>query len=198
MRLWRAVPCGAVSLFLVFTTLATIACGEPPDKELQAAQAAIEAARSAGAPEYAHDEFAAAEDALKHARDAVADRDYRLALNNALDSRERAQEAAREATANKASARAEASRELTNASATLGELKAQLRSASSSHAPTHLLASAESRIAAEEPVVQEARTAIGKGDYRAAVTALKGSTARLQSIKEELEDAVAPAARRRR
>src|SRR5690606_17977147 len=41
------------------------ACAEPPDKEMQQAQGAIEAARAAGADRYAHDEFVAAQEALK-------------------------------------------------------------------------------------------------------------------------------------
>ena len=73
------------------------ACGDPPDKEMQQAQGAIDAARAAGADQYARDEFTAAEDALKRAHEAVDQRDYRQALNNALDARERAQTAAKEA-----------------------------------------------------------------------------------------------------
>ena len=59
---------------------------------------------------YARDEFAAAQDLLKRAGEAVAQRDYRLALNYALDSREQAQNAARLAADGKASARVEADR----------------------------------------------------------------------------------------
>ncbi len=45
------------------------ACGDdPPSKEMQQAQSAIETARAAGAERYARDEFAAAEDALKRSR----------------------------------------------------------------------------------------------------------------------------------
>src|ERR1044071_7652591 len=89
------------------------ACGgEPPDKEIKQAQAAIDAARGAGAAQYAKAEFAAAQDALKRATDAVADRDYRLALNHALDARERAETAARQAADAKVMARADADRDV--------------------------------------------------------------------------------------
>jgi len=54
------------------------------------AQGALDAARAAGAERYATAEYQAAATALKNAQDAVAQRDYRLALNHALDSRERA------------------------------------------------------------------------------------------------------------
>src|ERR1041384_1104727 len=72
-------------------------CGDPPNKEMDQAQGAIDAARAAGADRYAATEYTAATDALKRAQDAVAQRDYRQALNEALDSREHAQNAAREA-----------------------------------------------------------------------------------------------------
>src|SRR6185503_1475685 len=84
------------------------ACGSPPDKELQQAQTAIDAARAAGADRFAAEEFTAAQSALARANDAVAQRDYRLALNNALDARERAQNAARDATGRVAAARKDA------------------------------------------------------------------------------------------
>src|SRR5207237_8293242 len=95
---------GVCSIVIIVSMMAA-ACGDPPEKEMQQAQGAIDAARAVGADEYAHGEFVAAEDALKHAHAAVDERDYRLALNHALDSRERAQNAAREAADRKAVAR---------------------------------------------------------------------------------------------
>ena len=73
-----------LALLVLFTT----ACGgDPPDKEMQQAQGAIDAARAAGAAVYATEELAAAQLALTRAEEAVSARDYRLALNHALDSR---------------------------------------------------------------------------------------------------------------
>jgi|GEM_PF-5338231 len=83
------LPLGLTAVLLIS------ACGDPPDKELQQARSAIESARGAGAEVYARDEFSAAETALKGATEAVDQRDYRLALNRALDARERAQNATR-------------------------------------------------------------------------------------------------------
>src|SRR5437763_3627602 len=79
-------------------TLGTIRCsGEAPDKEIEQAQQAIDAAKAAEAGQYATDELNAAIDALKRSHDAVDQRDYRLALDLAIDSRERAQTAAKQA-----------------------------------------------------------------------------------------------------
>src|SRR5215213_417494 len=71
------------------------ACGTPPHKEMEQAQSAIDAARAAGADRYAAEEFAAATAALVLATNAANERDNRLALNHALESREHAQNAAR-------------------------------------------------------------------------------------------------------
>ena len=54
-------------------------CAEPPNKEMNQAQGAIDAARAAGADKFAAAEFTAATDALKRSEDAVAAGDYRLA-----------------------------------------------------------------------------------------------------------------------
>src|SRR5262249_8679601 len=124
----------------------TGARGDRPEREIQQAQAAIDAARAAGADVYAHEEFAAAQDALKHANEAVAQRDYRLALNNALDARERAQNALKEAAERKTTARGEAERAVATASAALAEARARLRSAETARATPRLVPDARPTI----------------------------------------------------
>ena len=114
-------------LLVVAVEVGASACTHPPDKEMQQAQGAIDAARAAGADQYGRDEFAAAEEALRNAHEAVAQRDYRLALNDALDSRERAQNAAKEAAHNKAAARADADRALFDATAAIGRASCRER-----------------------------------------------------------------------
>src|SRR5256885_1638928 len=111
----------------VLAAVAGAACGDPPHKEMQPAQGAIDAARAAGADQYARDEFAAAEDALKRSHEAVAQRDYRQALNTALDARERAQAAAKEVVNKKAIARADATKALADADGALHNARAKLK-----------------------------------------------------------------------
>ena len=57
------------------------ACSAPPQKEIDRAQQAIDSARVAGADRYAPAAYAAATSALQQAHEAVAQRDYRLALS---------------------------------------------------------------------------------------------------------------------
>ena len=93
---------------------------------MQQAQIAIDAAIAADADQYAPTEMTAARDALKRAQEAVAARDYRLALNDALDGRDRAEAAARTASARKAEAQAGAERAIAAASAALAAAQAAL------------------------------------------------------------------------
>lgn len=190
----RVVVLAAIAALLV----ATGACGDPPDKEIQQAQGAIDTAKAAGADVYARDEFTAAEDALRHANEAVAQRDYRLALNNALDARERAQNAAKEAGDRKAAARAEAERDLMQASAAVAEAHARLKAAESARVPARVLTEQRHTVAGVEQSLQKARAEVQTGNYLAAIEVTKSAMPRLQAVARDLENATAGTARRRR
>src|SRR6186713_1219846 len=92
-------------LALISLTILSASCAEPPSKEMNQAQGAIDAARAAAADRFAAAEYNAATDALKRSEQAVIDHDYRLALSLAIDSRERAQNAAKMAVEARANAR---------------------------------------------------------------------------------------------
>src|SRR3954463_713312 len=141
----------------VLAAIAGAACGDPPEKEMQQAQGAIDAARAAGADQYAREEFSAAEDALKKSHEAVEQRDYRQALNTALDARERAQAAAKESVNKKATARADATQALADADAALHNSRARLKAAETAHVPPRSLTTGRKAIDNAENVVQEAR-----------------------------------------
>ena len=95
-------------LALVILTILSASCAEPPNKEMNQAQGAIDAARAAGADRFAAAEFTAATEALKRSEAAVAAGDYRQALSHAIDSRERAQNAAKMAVDGRTDARGRA------------------------------------------------------------------------------------------
>ena len=181
----------------VLAAVAGAACGDPPDKEMQQAQGAIDAARAAGADQYARDEFTAAEDALKRSNDAVAQRDYRQALNQALDARERAQTAAKESVNRKAIARADATKAIAEADAALHDSRAKLKTAEASRVSARTVANGRKAIDAGESAVQEARTAFGKGDYLGTIDLAHGVSAQLGPATRDFDAAVATGGRRR-
>lgn len=189
----------AFGVIATLVSLLSSACGgDPPDREMQQAQAAIDAARAAGAGQYAPQELAAAEDALKNADAAVDQRDYRLALNHALDSRERALNATRQTADGKAAEREAAARAVNAATTALGTARELVKAVETGRVAARILATARSTVAAAEPRVQEARAANARGDYPAATTAAAAVTEQLQQVITELKAATTPTSRRRR
>jgi Domain of unknown function (DUF4398) len=182
----------------VLATMAGPACGgDPPDKEMQQAQTAIDAARVGGADLYARDEFTAAQDALKRAQDAVVQRDYRLALNNALDAREQAQAAAKTTVERKATARTDAERALAAATASLNDARAKLKAAETARASTRALSVSRRTITDGDTAVQKARTVFAQGAYLDAVSTATAATAALKAAAHDLEATTTPGAHRR-
>ena len=185
------LPCRtAAAATLVLASLA-MACAEPPNKELHQAQGAIEAARAAGAERYATGEFTAAVEALRRADEAVQQRDYRLALNHALDSRERAQNAAREAADAKAAARGQAERMLAEVTTALAAAASRMAAAEAAKVTKKALAKPASAIAGAQEAVQEAGSALGGEDYLAAQRALEGRAAAIQQATRQIDQAIA-------
>jgi colicin import membrane protein len=180
--------------FAVIAAMTGPACGgDPPDKEMQQAQSAIDAARAGGADQYARDEFTAAQDAFKRAQEAVAQHDYRLALNNALDAREQAQTAAKAV-----AERTDAERTLAGATASLNDARARLKAAEAARTSAKTLSASRRAIADGDAAVQKARTAFAQGAYLDAVSTATAATAGLKAAAHDLEAASPPAAHRRR
>lgn len=168
---------------------AVSACGTPPDKEMQQAQGAIDAAKAVDADRYARDEYTAARDALRKANQAVAERDYRQALNYALDSRERAEAAAKEATENRAAARRDAEKALSDASAALKDAQQHLKAAETGRAASKTIAGPRKAVVDGGNQVQKARAAFEGGDYPAVTDAAHAAAVRLRAAAHDLEGA---------
>ena len=181
----------------LLVSMVVAACGTPPNKEMDQAQGAIDAARAAGADRYATAEYDAASNALKLATDAVAQRDYRLALNHALDSRERAQNAARAAAENHARIRGEVERSMAEIAAVLAQANARIAAAETGRVPRRTLAAARRTLAQVNDDVQKAGAAMQANDYLAAQPALTGVKERIEGVIASL-DAAAPAQSSRR
>jgi hypothetical protein len=162
------------------------ACAEPPNKEINQAQGAINVARELGAERYAPSSFNAATQALKNANDAVTQRDYRLALNNALDSLERAQAAAREAADTKARIRSEVERSMTDIASLLARANARVTAASGAKARRNVR-EAQQLLAGVNADVQKAGAAIKADDFASAQPALDGVKERIAEVLRLLE-----------
>ena len=174
------------------------ACAEPPNKEMDQAQGAIDAAHAAGADRYAATEYTAATDALKRAQAAVAQGDYRQALNEALDSREHAQNAAREAAEARAQLRGEVERDMAQIASLIAEANTRLAAASRSRASRRVIDAPRRELAAVNERVQKAGAAMKADDYLTARTALQGVKERITRAMRTLETPTVQSSRRRR
>ena len=191
MRLW----CRAV-LACLLVVLAT-ACTSPPNKEMDQAQGAIDAARAAGADRYATSEYMAATTALKNATDAVAQGDYRLALNHAIDSREQAQNAARVAADTRAKVRGEVERSIAEVNALITQVNAWIASPTAARTP-RTRRTAQQVVATSTAEVQKAGSAMQAQDYAGAQTLMTATKERLQKVLPAAPNAAAAQTTRRR
>jgi len=171
---------------------------EPPSKEMNQAQGAIDAARAAGADRFAADEFTAAVDALKRADEAVKAGDYRQALSHAIDSRERAQNAAKMAVEGRADSRGEAERAIAEAATLLSRANKELANPALAKSDPKVARSAHATVAAAEKGLQEARSALASENYVRVKAALGTITSDLQAALSAIDAATAPAAVRKR
>jgi hypothetical protein len=175
------MPRLSVLLCTIALLVPSAGCSEPPQKEIDRAQQAIDAARAAGAEQYASDTFAAATAALKQSHEAVDQRDYRLALSRAVDASDRAQEATKEAADNKANARREAERAINSANAALMQLEARIKTAEDARVPSREIAPAKTTVQDAVAVLQKARAGLSAGDLAGARTAVEGLESEIRS-----------------
>ena len=182
----------------LFVALLVSGCANPPNKEMDQAQGAIDAAAAAGASRYATSEYSAATDALKNATAAVAARDHRLALNYALDSREHAQNAARAAADAKASVRVEVDRAMAEITTLVKQGRLRLATAERARPPSRLLKQPADDLAAADAALQEAGEAIAAADYLAARAALEGVKEQVETALAAIDAAISGRARQRR
>jgi hypothetical protein len=183
--------------FVILVVLST-GCADPPSKEMNQAQGAIDAARAAGADRFAAEEFTAAGDALTRSEEAVAAGDYRQALSHAIDSRERAQNAARLAVEGRADARGQAERAIAEVATLITRAQAQLGNRDAARAAPQPLRDARATVTIVDTMLQEARSALAREDYPAVTAALNGAVAQLQAALAAIDATATPAPPRRK
>jgi hypothetical protein len=162
-------------------------CSEPPQKEIDQAQGAIDTARAAGADKYAADAYNAASDALQKSRDAVGQRDYRQALSYAIDARERAHEAARDAADGKIKARRAAEAAIAATATRAALLETRLKAAETAHVPTRDLRALRDTSSDAQSALQKAGEDVDAGNYPEAVKAVDGVREKVDAAIRQVE-----------
>jgi hypothetical protein len=177
--------------------LVVTGCSEPPQKEITQAQTAVDEARKAGAERYAAEDFGAAASSLDKARAAVEQRDYRQALNYAIDSRQRAVEAGRIAADGKARARRDVEALYGESATRTNALQAALRTAESSGAAAKTLKPGQTELRHARATLQKASAAISTGNYDDAAKMLTEVRGKIDAVIGEVQKIPPHAARKR-
>ena len=179
----RAVP-AALCLALLLVS----SCAAPPNREIADAEAALKAAKAAGAEQYATDSYKQAVEAYRSANTAVTFGDYRLALSRALESRELSQAAVRTAGDAHAQARDEVLQTMTQIATLLARAGAELDAAERRRVPRTVLRDVRQTLALVDADVQKAGAAIKQQDFEGAKVTLTGVKARLDKALASLDN----------
>ena len=191
------VPVRPPLAVLVALAVMAAACAAPPTKELSLAEGGIEAARAAGAAEFAREELAAAEATLARAHADVTAGDYRAALGHALDANTKAQTAAKAAADGRVTARLAAEETLDRFASLIDRVEARLAGDEAKRVPPATRRRVEGLVKAALEMLAATRTAVDRGEL-AALDAVRGQTATLEAGLESLTPPPAKKARGRR
>jgi hypothetical protein len=173
----------AIASLLLFVT----GCSEPPRKEIDQAQAAVDLARTAGAELLAAEDYAAATSGVQKARDAVEQRDYRLALSYAIDARHRAQDAVHDATEARKRAQHDIEALYSEVATRANSLQTLLRAAEAARVKPKDLRAAQATLAEARTALQEASTAITLGKFEQGSKVLADVRGKLDPAIAEIE-----------
>ncbi len=162
------------------------------------ARQAIQTAREAQAGVYAATELTAAEEAFEKSTAAVTGRDFKLALNHALASHDRAQAAIRQAAESRKALRTTLDRALQDTTARLAAARTEVDAAGKVRSTRRTAAKVRSALTTIEGALQKAGTLVADGDLKAAETALADINERIAAAIAPLQPAKRPAAAPRR
>lgn len=200
MKVRSLVKLASAALVLAFV----FGCAEAPKQDMEAAQAALQAAKAAEADRYAADLYKAVQDSVDAAMAEVQQQDSKFALMRNYDRAKamlvaasaaaaQAQEAAAK---NKEAAKAEAdtlSKQLTASIASAKELMKKAPKGKDERAALEMI---QNDINTLEASAAEITTAFNAGDYLTAKDKAQAAVTKINSIIEELNNAIAKTKRR--
>lgn len=192
-----------LSALVLVATLVT-SCAKPPQVELDSAKASLEAAKLVEANRYLADEFNALQDSLNAASVAIEteksksfiSRSYGTIAEKLVKITADADVLKSKVEDRKAQVRSEVQETLVALSALIAENKVLLAKAPKGKEGKAALEAIQTDITVIEASVNEVNTLISNGDYLTAQDKVNASKAKAESIKAELEAAIAKVKRR--
>lgn len=194
MSILRVMHCRlGRALIALAGCLVLVACGEPPTKEMDLARTAIAAAERVHADRYAAADLKAAQDAFEKSTAAVAAHDFKLALNHALASHDRAQTAAQAATVAEQAQRAQLQQRIEDATARSRAARADVAAAARTRGLRRAASAASVALDTIAHDLQEARAQVEGGDLETADRLSHGAAERVAAAIATLQPGKRPA-----
>jgi hypothetical protein len=186
-------------VFVLFALLVFVSCAKPPEQEIQKADTAIEAARTAEAEEYVPDAFQTAMDTLNAANAAKTEADGKFALFRSYGKAKELYVRA-EALANEAATQVEAEKErvkeevtglLTQAKAVLDSADAALKKAPKGKGSKADIELIKNDLTAAQTGFADGENDFNAGKYKAAKAKIEAAMQKAQAVIAEIEQAKA-------
>ena len=172
-------------------------CGKKPQVEIDATNAAIEAAKVAEAPVYVPAEFAAVQDSMNAINAEVAAQESKLfkkfgpAKVKLASTLELAKKVAADATAKKEEVKKEVETTMTDIKAVMEDNTALMKKAPRGKEGAAVLEAMKTDMTTIDASVTEAQALYDKGTYMDALNKVKAAKVKADGINTELKDAIA-------
>jgi chromosome segregation ATPase len=166
-----------------------LSCAKPPTEELNAAKAAVQAARQAEADTYAPQTLAEAEGQLQQTEENITNKQYEPARNLALQAKATAERAQQEALQGKENARQEAQTALANAREAINTARVALETGPvMGKDAKETIEMLWANMTEVEGQLSEAESALGQEDLMAAGSQAMSAKAGAEGITVAVED----------
>ncbi len=187
---------------LILLALTVVGCGKPPEMEMQAAQTAVNDAKTAEAAAYAPNELDAATDSLAAAQAEVEKqnakfalfRNYKEAARISAVAKGAAENAKQVAGVNKEKARVEAEGLYTQLQAAVDSTRAMTEKAPRDKEGKKIMEMITTDLDAVAATLPEIRASIDKQDYRNAIQLANASMQKVGNLMNEMMEATNKAA----
>ncbi|MDZ7291639.1 MAG: DUF4398 domain-containing protein [candidate division KSB1 bacterium] len=183
---------------LIFALALIAGCAKAPQETVDAAKAAMEAAKAAEADRYLADQFNAAKDSLDAALAEIEAQNSKFALTRNYDRAKALLDAALAAfntakdgvAAKKEQVKAEADTLMTQATAAVAEVKKLMAKAPRGKEGKEVLEQMKTELSGVEASLTEATNAMTSGDFLTARDKIKAALDKANSLSQELKDAI--------
>jgi hypothetical protein len=186
-----------LSSICILVLATAMGCAQPPKEQIDSASAAMDAAQSAGAAEYAPESWAAAQEAEAQLEAELAAQQQAFALSRSYDDarsmaddlKTAADRAAAEAAERKETARNDAARAIEDAKALHAEVQKLLETAPQGKGSVADLAALRADTGTTAETIAAAESELAAGRFLEALAKAQAATQSLQQVKQEIESA---------